>query len=143
MLLWELFHLTLVEGSTMTEDLRTARKKMSELTRIGTKLDTDVKLAILVNGLPESYRYLVVALESKEMDDIDFDELTARLVEEEQRLGKDSESVRMAFTARRKDIVCFGCGQKGHMKRHCPKRRNGDVRDSGSDVSKAMSAFEM
>jgi gag-polypeptide of LTR copia-type len=105
-----------MEGSTMTEYLCAARKKMSELARIGTKLDTDVKLAILVNGLPESYRYLVVALESKEMDDIDFDELTARLVEEEQRLGNDSESVRMAFTARRKDIVCFGCGQKGHMK---------------------------
>jgi Zinc knuckle/gag-polypeptide of LTR copia-type len=102
-----------------------------------------VKLVILVNGLPKSYRYLVVALESKEMDDIDFDELTARLVKEEQRLGKDSESVRMAFTVRRKDIVCFDCGQKGHMKRDCPKRRNGNVRDSRSDVSKTMSAFSI
>jgi gag-polypeptide of LTR copia-type len=95
----------------MDKYLRTGREKMSELARIGTKLDIYVKLAILVNGLPESYRYLVVALELKEMDDIDFDETTARLVEEEQRLGKDSASVRMAFTARWKDIVCFGCGQ--------------------------------
>jgi Zinc knuckle len=77
------------------------------------------------------------------MDDIDFDELTARLVEEEQRLGKDSKSVRVAFTGRRKDIVCFGCGQNGHMKRHCPKRRNADIRDSGRDVSKTISAFSM
>jgi gag-polypeptide of LTR copia-type len=141
MLLQELFHLTLVEGSTMIEYLCAAREKISQLARIGTKLDTDVKLAILVNGVLESYRYLVVALELREMDDIDFDELTVRLVEEEQRLGKDSESVRIAFTARWKDIVCFGCGQKGHMKRHCPNRRNGDVGDSGSDVSKATSAF--
>jgi gag-polypeptide of LTR copia-type len=132
-----------VEGSTITEYLCAPREKMSELARIGTKLDTDVKLAILVNGLPESYWYLVVALEWKEMDDIDFDELTARLVEEEQRLGKDSKSLGMAFTARWKDIVCFSCGQKGHMKWHCPKRRNGDVRDSGSDISKAMFALSM
>jgi gag-polypeptide of LTR copia-type len=78
--------------------------------KIRTKLDKDVKLAILVNGLPESYRYLVVALELKGMDEIDFDELTARLVEEERRLGKASKSVKKAFMARQKDIVCFGCG---------------------------------
>jgi hypothetical protein len=30
--------------------LHTGREKMSELARIGTKLDIDVKLAILVNG---------------------------------------------------------------------------------------------
>jgi Zinc knuckle len=77
------------------------------------------------------------------MDDIDFNELTARVVEEEQRLGKDFKSVWMAFTTRWKDIVCFGCGQKGHMKRDCPKRRNGDVRDSVSDVSKALPGFLM
>jgi AAA+ ATPase superfamily predicted ATPase len=112
-LLQELFHLTLVKESTMTKYLRTAREKMSELARIGTKLDTDLKLAILVNGLPESYRYLIVALEPKEMDDIDFNELIARLVEEEQRLWKDSKSVRMAFTVRQKDIICFCYGQKG------------------------------
>jgi hypothetical protein len=48
MLLQELFHLTLVEGNTMTENLRAAREKMSELARIGTKLVRDVKVAILI-----------------------------------------------------------------------------------------------
>jgi gag-polypeptide of LTR copia-type len=96
----------LVKGSTITEYLHVIKENISKLIRIGTKLDTDLKLAILVNGLPKSYRYLVVALELKEMNDIDFNKLTARLVEE-QRLGKNSKSIRIVFTLRQKDIVCF------------------------------------
>jgi gag-polypeptide of LTR copia-type len=48
-----LFHLTLVEGNTMMGYRHAARETIPELARIGTKLDTDVKLAILVNGLPK------------------------------------------------------------------------------------------
>jgi hypothetical protein len=50
--------------------------------------------------LPESYRYLVVALESKGIDEIDFDELTARFVGEERRLGRYLESVKVEFMVR-------------------------------------------
>ena len=57
--------------------LRSVKEKISELSKIGTKLEKDVKLAIVFNGLLEDYRYLVVAFESQELDKIDFDELTA------------------------------------------------------------------
>src|SRR5579859_6924704 len=57
MLLQELFQAKMREGS-MDEYLRFVKEKMSELAAIGMKLDTDVKLAIIVNGLSETYRYL-------------------------------------------------------------------------------------
>jgi hypothetical protein len=43
--------------------LQAIREKMSELSAVGTKLDNDIKLAIILNGLSEEYRYLVVNVE--------------------------------------------------------------------------------
>ena len=87
MLLRELFRESLERSKGMDRYLRSIKEKVSELSKIGTTLDKDVKLAIVFNGLPEDYRYLVVALESQELDKIDFDELTARLLEEEARIN--------------------------------------------------------
>src|SRR5579859_353055 len=82
-LLQELFQAKMREGS-MDEYLRFVKEKLSELAAIGMKLDADIKLAIIVNGLSETYRYLVVNLEQQEM--ADFDELSARLLEEERKI---------------------------------------------------------
>lgn len=44
-------------------------------------METDIKLTIILNGLTDVCRYLVVNLEQQK--DVDFDELCARLLEEE------------------------------------------------------------
>src|SRR5437762_1279604 len=72
MLLQELFQARMVPGS-MDEYLRAVKEKMSELAAIGTAIETDIKLAIILNGLTDDYRYLVVNLEQQK--DADFDEL--------------------------------------------------------------------
>src|SRR5213075_341781 len=84
MLLQELFRMSM-EGGSMDSYLRSVREKMSELSTVGLQLEDDIKLAIILNGLPEQYRYLVVSLEKQE--EIDFDELTARLLEEELKVN--------------------------------------------------------
>src|ERR1700737_1535169 len=81
MLLQELFHFSMEKATNMDGYLRGIREKMSELSAVGTKLDKDIKLAIMHNGLSEEYRYLVVNVEQQET--VDFDELSARLIEEE------------------------------------------------------------
>jgi len=115
MLLQELFKMSM-EGEKMDVYLRAVREKMSELAVVSLKLEDDVKLAIILNGLPDRYRYLVVSLEKQER--IDFDELTARLLEEEVKV--DPRADVMAMLSRRTG-VCYRCGQMGHLKKDCPR----------------------
>ena len=117
MLLQELFGLKMDEK--MSEYLRCVKEKVSELAAIGTTIDDDIKLGIILNGLPEKYRYLVVALEQQTK--IDFDELSARLMEESARHGQ-SGSESMAYKAKRVQLRCFYCGEFGHVRDECKVR---------------------
>jgi hypothetical protein len=65
--------------TTMKVYMCTMKDKISELAATGVVLDKKVKLALIFNGIPENFRYLVVSLEQQ---DLDFDELSACLVEE-------------------------------------------------------------
>ena len=63
MLLQELFTMSMEVNGSMDLYLCATREKMSELSTVGLKLEDDIKLAIILNGLPEWYQYLVVSLE--------------------------------------------------------------------------------
>src|SRR5579859_5761472 len=125
MLLQELFRMSM-EGVSMDSYLHTVREKMSELSTVGLKLEDDIKLAIILNGLPEWYRYLVVSLEKQEK--IDFDELAARLLEEEKQVDpRTVAGTTMAMAARKPykdpEDECHYCGHKGHWKKDCRVRK--------------------
>src|SRR5271170_7218714 len=124
MLLQELFRMSM-GSEKMDSYLRGVRERMSELSTIGLKLEEDVKLAIILNGLPERYRYLVVSLEKQET--IDFDELAARLLEEEAKVDPRAAAGTMAMAARKvykdPEDKCHYCSQKGHWKKDCRVRK--------------------
>src|SRR5271170_5560730 len=109
MLLQELFRISM-DGEKMDVYLRAVREKMSELAVIGLKLEDDVKLAIILNSLPDRYRYLVVSLEKQEL--IDFDELAARLLEEEKKVDPEAKIGGTALLSKTQGD-CHYCGQKG------------------------------
>ena len=126
MLLQELFRMSMSDlGEKMDVCLRAVKEKVSELAVVGLKLENDVKLSIILNGLPDRYRYLVVSLEKEEK--IDFDELTARLLEEEAKVDPRAAAGTMAMAARKvykdPEDECHYCGQKGHWKKDCRVRK--------------------
>jgi hypothetical protein len=131
LLMEQLFKLNMDDRETTMEVyLRTMKDKISELVAIGITLDKEVKLALIFNGITERFRYLVVALEQQ---DLDFDELTARLVEEAERYPTSPESGiaggTVGMMARRgksrpaPTMRCFYCGQLGHVKATCEVRK--------------------
>lgn len=121
----ELFNMHLKDYGEMVKYLSVIKAKISELAAVGTKIDDDIKLGIIFNGLPEGYRYLVVALEQQEQ--IDFDELFARLVEEARLYGhRDIDlSVQTALKASTGTgkLTCYFCGEVGHVKKDCKVRK--------------------
>src|SRR5947207_12918765 len=119
--------------TTMEVYLRTMKDKISELAAIGITLDKEVKLALIFNGITEQFRYLVVSLEQQ---DLDFDELSARLVEEAERYPTSpyndiAGGPSIGYLARRgrttpavkPNMSCFYCGQLGHVKATCEVRK--------------------
>jgi hypothetical protein len=128
----QLFKLNM-EDKEMTMDLylRTIKDKISELSAIGINLDKEVKLALIFNGVSQDFRYLVV---SPEQQDLDFDELSARLVEEAERYPTSpwndiAGGPSIGYLARRQkggstpQMRCFYCGQLGHVKATCEVRK--------------------
>jgi|SRR5579859_1663142 len=131
LLMEQLFKLNMDgHDTTMDSYLRTMKDKLSELVAIGITLDKEVKLALIFNGITERFRYLVVALEQQ---DLDFDELTARLIEEAERYpgtpeGGTAYTASTAYVARRgaaplRPMRCFYCGHLGHVKASCEVRK--------------------
>jgi gag-polypeptide of LTR copia-type len=113
--------------------IRTMKDKILELAAIGVNLDKEVKLALILNGLSQQFRYLVVSLEQQ---DLDFDELSPRLVEEAERYptspyndiagGATVVITRRGKIAPVRSMSCLCCGPLGHIKATC-EVRNGAV----------------
>jgi len=150
MLLEELFKLSMMDDDSvakMEDYLRSVKSKFSELAAIGVTLDKDIKLGIVFNGINEKYRYLVVMLEQQE--EIDFDELSAHLIEEAQRyVPNDTISAFKAGSNKSgrspSKMKCYYCGQMGHVKAECPVReyrieKYGDKVDIDGSAKKATS----
>src|SRR5579862_7486348 len=73
----------LEDGMKMKEYIRGVREAAGQLAEIGgVKLDKTAVIEFILNGLPESYRYLVVSLESQ-VQSIGYEVLSARLIDEE------------------------------------------------------------
>ena len=147
MLLAELFGLRMNDLGEMSNFLHAAKEKISELATTSNKIDDDIKLGIILNGLPEYYRYLVVPLDRQTT--IDFDELSARLMEEEKLRSHQEGTTALKANARRShaQLRCHYCGELGHVQneckvKECRKKKYGDnEQETGHVARSAQVAF--
>ncbi len=102
--------------------------------------DEDVVMTLL-ESLPPSYEYLIIALETLPMQDLTMEFLTARLMHEvskrreKEPQGDDAVMVstqgRGGTTSTRKDTkTCYYCGKPGHIARFCFKAKNNNNKET-------------
>ena len=84
----------------------------------------------LLDSLPPSFDYLIMALETRPFKELTMEFVTARLVHEESKgkekepHGNDSAMVsrqgkESISNSKNEPRVCFICGKSGHIARHC------------------------
>jgi len=72
----------LLTGKTMKDYIQEVRQIADQLTEMSAKLEKPAVVGFILNGLPETYRYLVVNLESQ-VQTIGYEDLSACLIDEE------------------------------------------------------------
>ncbi len=106
--------------------------------------DGDIVMTLL-ESLPPSYEYLIVAMESRPISELTLDYVTSRLLHElSRRKENESRGDSAALIAKQSknggggsssDKVCFYCGKKGHIAKYCFKRKNNEKGESANKTT--------
>lgn len=134
---WQkLFRITKAPNTSIQEHAGAIRELADHLTGLDDTPSDSLLVAALMLSLPESYSSLIISLDSHASKN-NFDFVVQRCMNEEARqvaaatmqgvpaekVDKARDPENVAFHAHirrdRKDITCFGCGQKGHYRNEC------------------------
>jgi hypothetical protein len=111
----------------------------------------DVILAATM-GLPPSYDAVIINFDSTPPDQLTFENVVARLINEETRqqsvsedptaIKAESEDVALAAANRRvgRDVICHFCEKSGHVRASCRERQRWEDWKQGATASIAHSA---
>ena len=119
------------EGASMESHLKHMKELTDKLAAIGAPITEEDQVVTLLGSLPQSYSTLVTALEAR-VDDIKFDFVQQALIHEELKMKGQNNSEeqgdsaligKFKKTVKPQNLRCYHCGQAGHFRRDCPKRK--------------------
>lgn len=115
----ELTSISLKPKESITMYVSRAKDIRDQLIAAGYEASEEEVALSLLAGLPEGYESIVDTIQAT-TEALDIDEIMPKLLIVEQRV---KERIDASFIKEKAFVVCFKCGQKGHIKRHCPKRK--------------------
>ncbi|KAG6418890.1 hypothetical protein SASPL_121096 [Salvia splendens] len=165
-----LYTLRMAESTTVTDHINTLNTMFSQLTTLSHTIQEAERAELLLQSLPDSYDQLVINLTNNLVpDQLIFDNVAASVLEEEsRRKNKEDQHVSshqaeaLSVTRGRsmergpsgshnkgrsksrhlKNIKCFGCGKKGHLKRDCWNKKKGGEHEKSNAQSCVASASD-
>ena len=110
-----------------------------QLEEIGVDVPDEDKILVLTQGLPDDYCQFIITLDSTPSAQLNIDDITSRLINEESRHTKVPDTSDTAYhttTAPRnrtplERITCFNCGKKGHYQNNCPNPNKSTPANTG------------
>ncbi|KAK0602044.1 hypothetical protein LWI29_029846 [Acer saccharum] len=154
----------------MTDHINIMNTLFSQLTELGHKIEENERAELLLQSLPDSYDQLIINLTNNILVEyLVFDDVAAAVLEEESRRknkedrSKGSQQAEALTMTRgrstergpsgshnhgrsksrsRKNVKCYSCGKKGHVKSECwhNKKKSGDNRAPESSSSQGCVA---
>ncbi|KAE8695414.1 General regulatory factor 9, MU isoform 1 [Hibiscus syriacus] len=134
------------ESTSVTENLNTIVTLFSQLTSLSYTIGEQERAKILLQSLPDSYDQLIINLTNNNVTGLVFDDVVAAVIQEEnQRKSKEERQVNLqqaealttmrvkstergqsfshkhgrSNTRNKKNLKCYNCGKKGHLKKDC------------------------
>lgn len=138
---------TFRDGDSMDTYIGEFEQLYGRLDNAGMKIQECVKVALILRGLPATFRPLIMALGARDEDDLTLDLVKDKLIDEAANYKSICEAEEKALkvrTGRRKVLICYHCGKPGHRKADCEEYSTEDDEDDKSKKhkEKALKAIE-
>ena len=124
------------EGTFIEAHLKYMKEITGKLASIGDPISDEDQVVTLLGSLPQGYCTLVTALEARADGDFRLTHVQQALIHEEMKINKKLESTSTLSAEQTSSAMissqgnykpwkrkCYACGQPGHFRCDCPKRR--------------------
>lgn len=120
------FSIKFEENESVSQFLGRFESLLSKLKNLNAEVSQTMAITKITLSLPSQFQHFVSAWESVPAEKRTMDELTARLLIEEQRAtskhGEEESSALVLKSAGK----CFQCGKTGHLKKDCKSKNRGN-----------------
>lgn len=126
-LLKQLVKLTMADCDSVEDYVSRMVTTCLKVGKAGLKIDDEVLASLMLAGLPEEYKSLVMAIENSSKT-LSSDAVKTFLLQET-RLNSNNNGSGSAFLSKLKKqgsfkFRCHYCGELGHMAKDCPEKEN-------------------
>ena len=122
----ELISLTKGCDEDLTKFILRAETVKAQLVRAGETISDSLLMAMILKGLPSEYKsFVTMAINQSPEAFADFKK-SLRVYEGTMKVCERGGEDSVMYMEKKTGVRCFGCGQRGHIKKNCPNKSKTD-----------------